>query len=113
MGITLYEARHVVIADLVVQGFRLDGINAHDNVEAEIVGVTCRGNGRSGVSVGGSSQVLLEDSLIGNNGTAQVRAEGYCTLKIEACDLLDNTAPPLVVEGDGVRVEGQVPEVVE
>ena len=28
VGITLYEVRHVVISDLVVQGFQLDGINA-------------------------------------------------------------------------------------
>ncbi|HND56820.1 MAG TPA: hypothetical protein PLV92_30585, partial [Pirellulaceae bacterium] len=30
-GLTLYDVRHVIVQDLVVQGFRLDGINCHDN----------------------------------------------------------------------------------
>ncbi len=32
VGITLYEVRDVVIKDLVIQGFQLDGVNAHDGV---------------------------------------------------------------------------------
>ena len=44
VGITLYETRHVVISDLTVQGFQLDGINAHDSVfHGTLVGLTCRG----------------------------------------------------------------------
>lgn len=77
VGITLYEVRDVVIRDLVVQGYRLDGINAHDGVfGATLAGLNCRGNGRSGISVGGASRVSLESSLLGNNGTAQLRTEG-------------------------------------
>ena len=58
MGITLYEVRNVVIRDLIVQGFQLDGINAHDGVfDALLKKVTCRGNARSGICVGGASRV--------------------------------------------------------
>ena len=32
VGITLYEVHHVVVKDLVIQGFQLDGVNAHDGV---------------------------------------------------------------------------------
>lgn len=104
VGITLYEVQHVVVRDLVVQGFQLDGINAHDGVRgARLVGLNCRGNGRSGISVGGASRVQIDACLVGNNGVAQVRTEGYCHAELISCDLLDNTAPRIVQ--DGGRVE--------
>ena len=106
VGITLYEVRHVVVRDLTVQGFQLDGVNAHDSVfDASIEGTVCRGNGRSGISIGGSSRLRVDSCLVGNNGAAQVRAEGYSKTWIIDCDLLDNTAPRIVKEGDGVFVQ--------
>ncbi len=106
VGITLYEVRNVVIRDVTVQGFQLDGINAHDNaMSATIVGCICRGNGRSGISVGGASRVRLQSCLVGNNGDAQVRTEGYSKTWIVDCDLLDNTAPKIVREAGRVFVE--------
>lgn len=108
VGIGLYEVRHVVISDLTVQGFWLDGINAHDNAwEVLIDGVTSRGNGRSGLSVGGTSRVTLQASLIGNNGAAQVRTEGRSTTRIIASDLLPSTAPPVVREAGQVLMENE------
>jgi hypothetical protein len=108
VGITLYEVRHVVVRDLTVQGFQLDGINAHDNVfGSTIANCVCRGNGRSGISVGGASRVRLDSCLIGNNGTAQIRTEGYSKTWIINCDLLENPAPKLVQEGGQVFVEDQ------
>jgi hypothetical protein len=97
VGITLDEVQHVVVRDLVVQGYQLDGINAHDGVRgARLVGLNCRGNGRSGISVGGASRVQIDACLVGNNGAAQVRTEGYCHAELISCDLLDNTAPRIV-----------------
>ncbi len=106
VGITLYEARHIVISDLVVQGFQLDGINAHDSVfDATLVGLTCRGNGRSGISVGGASRVRVIACLVGNNGAAQVRTEGFSHTEILNCDLIEGVnAPGLVREGGLVSV---------
>jgi hypothetical protein len=103
VGITLYEVQHVVVRDLVVQGFQLDGINAHDGVRGtRLVGLNCRGNGRSGISVGGASRVQIDACLVGNNGVAQVRTEGYCHAELISCDLLDNTAPRIVQDGGRV-----------
>ena len=77
VGLTLYEVRHVVVSNLIVQGFQLDGVNAHDNVfDTSLIGLTCRGKGRSGISIGGASRVRLESCLVGDNGAAQVRTEG-------------------------------------
>jgi hypothetical protein len=105
-GLTLYQVRHVVISDLVIQGFQLDGVNAADGVfDAVLVGLTCRGNGRSGVSVGGASRVRMEACLVGNNGAAQLRVEGWSKTEIVRCNLLDNTAPPVVRESNYAQVE--------
>ena len=85
---------------------RQDGINAHDNVfGATVLGVVARGNGRSGISVGGASRVTIEASLVGNNGTAQIRTEGFSETKLKNNDLIndDPNAPALVSEGGKVR----------
>jgi parallel beta-helix repeat protein len=105
VGITLYQVINVEIQDLVVQGYQLDGINAHDSAfGVRLVGVTARGNGRSGISIGGSSQATLEGCLVGNNGLAQVRTEGWSHTRLVNCNLLDNTAPALVkTENSEVR----------
>jgi hypothetical protein len=103
VGITLYEVQHVVVRDLVVQGFQLDGVNAHDGVrDTALVGLTCRGNARSGISIGGASRVRVDACLIGNNGAAQIRTEGYSRTQVVGCDLLDATAPRIVRDGGRV-----------
>jgi Right handed beta helix region len=103
VGITLYEARNIVISDLTVQGFQLDGVNAHDSVfDATLVGLTCRGNGRSGISVGGASRVKIIACLVGNNGTAQVRTEGFSRTEILNCDLVEAANAPAVVRDGGL-----------
>ena len=100
VGITLYEVRNVTIRDLIVQGFQLDGINAHDSVfGATLIGLTCRGNARSGISVGGASRVRIEKCTVGNNGAAQLRTEGYSHTQLVDCRLLENTAPAIIREG--------------
>jgi len=105
VGITLYETRHVVISDLVVQGFQLDGVNAHDSVfHTTMVGLTCRGNGRSGIAINGASRVTLIACLVGDNGAAQVHADGHSHTKIINCDLVPNSAPAVVRLGGEVLV---------
>lgn len=109
VGITLYEVRHIVISNLIVQGCQIDGINAHDGVfNATIVDTICRGNGRSGISVGGASRVRIEKCAIGDNGKAQVRTEGYCKTWLLDCNLIDNTAPKLKRDGGQVFVENSI-----
>ena len=109
-GLTLYDVRHVDIDGLIIQGFQLDGINAHDSVsECRISNCVLRGNGRSGLSVGGASRVQAASCLVGDNNAAQVRSEGYCKLEIEDCNLLesDQYGPPIVRDGGRVAVDGK------
>lgn len=107
VGITLYHVHDVLITDLTVQGFQLDGINAHDGVrDCRLAGVTLRGNGRSGLTVAGSSKLQVEACLIGDNGTAQVRTEGLALASIAGSHLLDNTAPAVVRRGGRLLLDG-------
>jgi hypothetical protein len=106
VGVTLYEVRNVLLQDLIVQGFQQDGINAHDGVfDAQLHRLTCRGNARSGLSVGGASRVTLSQCLLGSNGEAQLRTEGYSQTRISGSQLVANTAPPVVNEGGRVLFE--------
>jgi hypothetical protein len=105
VGISLYETRHVVIQDLVVQGFQLDGVNAHDSVfDATLVELTCRGNGRSGIAINGASRVKIIACLVGDNGKAQILTDGYSHTEIINCNLLPKSAPSVMRLGGKVLV---------
>ena len=106
VGITLVNCQHVVVENLIVQGFQLDGVNVHDNVfGARLLEITSRGNGRSGISVGGASRVQIEACLLGNNGAAQLRTEGHSVTTLKNNDLIDtNPLAPAVVSDGGTII---------
>ncbi len=107
-GITLYHVRDVVIKDLFVQGFQFDGITASDGVRgARIEGVTCRGNGRSGISVGGASIVEITGCVLGSNGDSQMRSEDFGQTFVRESELIADTAPGITAVGGRVRLDGQ------
>ena len=107
-GITLYQVEHVEIVDLVVQGFSLDGVNAHDGVvDARLVGLNCRANGRSGVSVGGTSQLTLDACQLYDNGRVQFRIEGLAKAWLEGTQLDPGTAPATSIRGGQLFIDGQ------
>jgi len=107
-GITLFHVRDVVIANLTVQGFQLDAINAHNSARNVVLrGVTCRGNGRAGVAVGGASLVELDACGLGDNGAAQLLVLPWSETHVRNSVLLDNTAPPVVRQGGDVFIDGQ------
>jgi hypothetical protein len=100
VGITLYEVHDVVVQDLAVRGFWLDGVNCHDNVKrTDLVRITASHNGRSGISIGGSSRVRIDTCAASGNGAAQVRVEGYCTVQMLDNELDTQSAPALLREG--------------
>lgn len=91
-GITLFQVDNVVIRNLTVQGFRIDGVSAADAANlVRLEKVTCRANGRSGLSTGGTSKVIAVDSQMVENGAAPVRMEGFCKLKLGGCVLSPET----------------------
>ena len=99
-GVTLYHVHDVVIMNLTVQGFRLDGVNINDGVvRCEVLDVTSRGNGRSGITVAGSSKARIEGCLIGDNGEEQLLVEGTSSTVVDRCELIANTAPAVTNRG--------------
>jgi hypothetical protein len=111
VGITLYHVKHVAVLDLVVQGFHTDGVNAHDGARnVRLGGLILRGNGRSGLAVGGSSNVAADGCLIGDNGTAQVWQSGYSALSLQLCELLEATAPKIIRRGGRLFIDGAMQE---
>ena len=84
VGITLYKVDDVLIHNLTVQGFELDGINFHDATgPCRLIDVTARNNGRSGVAIVGASTAELHSCWLGSNGLCQLFMEDYST-----CDLI-------------------------
>lgn len=108
VGITLYHVRRAGIVDLTVQGFQLDGISAFNSaVDVHLDRVVCRGNGRTGLTVGGASLVDVNESHLGDNGRAQILTQPWSTTHIHDSQLLPGTAPPIVRQGGEVMVDGR------
>jgi hypothetical protein len=106
-GVTLFHVNRVAIVNLTVQGFQLDGINAHNSArEVRLSGVTLRGNGRSGLTVGGASRLEIDLSTIGNNARAQVLSLPYSETSIRNSNVFSNTAPAWVDRGGKMYVDG-------
>ena len=107
-GVTLYFVQHVAIVDLVVQGFRLDGIQAANTARnIYLAGIVARGNGRAGLTVGGASLVEIEACLAGANGAAQLITMPWSETQIRRCRLLGDSADGWVDRGGRVWIDGQ------
>ncbi len=113
-GITLYQCGNVEIVGLVIQGFQLDGINAHDGTESVAIRrCTLRGNGRSGLSVGGASKIRFVESISGNNYVAQVRTESQGRVNIDSCRLLQSSMYGPATESTGGQILIDKSEVLQ
>ncbi len=108
-GVTLYNTRHVVVRNLVVQGFHTDGVNAHELArDCLIDSVECRANGRSGLSVGGASRVKAVMSNFYDNGRAQVRVEGLARVLLDGCEVAaEEGVAKFKTEGGELIVDGE------
>ena len=96
-GITLNHVDHVVIRNLIVQGFQLDGIalaNSATNVTIEQC--TIRGNARSGLAVGWGSDVKANRILMCANAFSEVLTLPYSRVKIEKSRLSGDYGKPWV-----------------
>lgn len=94
VGITLYNVENVVLNNLVVRGYKLDGINAHDNaMDCILSGVTAAANGRSGISVNGASRVKIVESRLTGNSVVQLRCDHWSTTQLIQSDLNAKVKP--------------------
>ena len=96
VGITLYHVRNAAVTNLVVQGFQLDGINAHDRCENVLFdNVSSLENGRAGLVVGGTSDVSVRGGELAGNAEDSLRIVEYGEATVT-----DTTydSPPRVVD---------------
>ncbi len=108
-GITLVSVQHVIIKDLTVQGFQIDGVNYHTSArDCILLGVTCRGNGRSGVIVGAASKVAINQCVIGSNGEAQIRTLPGSYTRVFDTDLFETSAPKWLHRGGRIIFNNEV-----
>ena len=108
-GITLYNTEHVRIENFIVQGFQQDGINAHELARhCVIAGAECRGNGRSGISVGGISRVEIKSCNLYDNGVAQLRVDGQAQVALDGSDVAESPeAITYDVRGGELTIDGK------
>ena len=107
-GITLYSVQRVLIQDLIVQGFQLDGINAFNSARTvHLLRVNCRNNGRSGVTVGGASQADIESCDLGGNAFAQLLVLRWSETFVRQSQLLAGVGPAWVNRGGKLQIDGK------
>jgi len=87
-GITVFAAHDIVISDLTIQHFRLDGVNVHDlatNIQLEKL--TVHENGRAGLAIGGSSSARVSGSDIERNRDYSVLIQEAAAIALDDCIL--------------------------
>ncbi len=105
-GITLYHVHDVVVQNLSIQGFQLDGVAASDAVRgARFDALACRANGRSGISVSGASRVELNGCVLSDNGEGQLRSEGSAQTHVYQSELIASTSAALLLHGGRVTID--------
>lgn len=88
VGLTLLDVHDVTLSNVVLEHYRLDGINAHDrcrNVRLE--NVICRQNGRSGLTVTGTSQVAAVNCRLQQNRVHSLLIDEKGVAALQECQL--------------------------
>ena len=97
VGITLYDVHDVVVRDLKVRHFRIDGVNAHDRSENIVLeNITAEENGRAGMVSAGTSFVTINKPVIKNNGRYSVLITEKAGVQID--DETQVTPAPTIAE---------------
>ena len=87
-GITVFAAHDIVISDLTIQHFRLDGVNLHDLAAGiQLNKLTLRENGRAGLAIGGSSTARVSESDVERNRDHSVLIQEAAAIALEDCVL--------------------------
>lgn len=108
VGITLLDVDDVVIHDLELRHFRLDGVNVHDRCKNIVLDhVKLIENGRAGLAVGGTSLVGIKDSEISGNRVAQVLNSEFAQTEILSTKIATTAGIPIRKTGGHVLIEGE------
>lgn len=87
-GITFYGVNNVVIDNLTVQHFRVDGVNANDHAKDVVLQrVVLTENGRAGLTVAGTSLVAVLDSRVERNREHSILLKEAAALVVDRTQL--------------------------
>ena len=87
-GITLYAARNVLVDNLRIEHFRVDGVNANDHATDVVLnGVLIVENGRAGLTVAGTSLVAVVGCQIERNRDESILLKEAAALVVQRTQL--------------------------
>jgi hypothetical protein len=90
-GISIIQAANIKVRDLTIQGYQIDGVSAVNGAMHIILdNVICRLNGRSGLAIGGASNVAAGYSQFTDNCTTQVLLLQYARYIFHECNIPQN-----------------------
>lgn len=108
VGLTLLDVHDVVIRNLKVRHYRLDGVNAHDRCTNVILeNVTLEQNGRAGLAAGGSSLVGLRDCTVTGNRVTQILVAERAQVELLKTTLGDKPGTPFRITGGHLLIDQQ------
>lgn len=82
-GFSLYQVQNVRIENLTLRDFRFDGLCAQNLCRNVVLdNVTCTNNGRSGVAVGGTSQMEIIGGEASKNGRHSILITGRASVSV-------------------------------
>jgi hypothetical protein len=96
MGLSLYKVQHVVVRDLTFRHFQVDGVNLHDLCSDVVLdNVKSLANARAGVTVAGTSAVVLRNCELAGNGRHSLLVTEKAGADVDEATQL--SVPPTVV----------------
>ena len=108
VGISLLDVQHVLIRNLTIRHFRLDGINAHDHCQTVIFdNVHAVENGRAGLSVSGNSLVGASNCRFERNRSVQLLNSETAQTELLDTTLGDEPRLRLQIRGGHVLFNGE------
>lgn len=104
VGIGLYDARHVIVRNLNVDAFRLDGINVHGSSRGIVLeNLQSTSNGRAGVTFASTAQVTARGLVASGNRVTDVLSTGRPIAELHDAKLTGGGRFGLLVEGGSLR----------
>ena len=108
VGVTLLDAHSVVLRNLELRHFRLDGVNVHDRCDSVFLeNLRLVQNGRAGLAVGGTAKVRIVESILEDNRRADLLNTELGRVEAYSCQIGTGDAGALRIKGRRVFIEGR------
>jgi len=109
-GVTIHDVPSITIRNVTFRHYRLDGIQVNDRARDIVLeNVRSLENGRSGLAVGGSCQVLATGCQFSRNRVAAVLNSEVAQTRLEQCEVTPGqSGSPFALRGGRLIVDGNL-----